>query len=200
MSEKTECGTQIKEKKTTPVLVAWAPEGTDWEEREALRAELEDGIRRGMLVLDRGVSICVLELPLPIPRERPRAEPSGASGEEDEKRPEEREEKTAKCPPMVRARHNPRTAEEKTEIMARLVKFRKDRGLGCFKELSAACGEGVSEDMIRILYTGESPCPIDIWRKVGKALEKLGFQKMGGANRKRWRLMAVDAGLGRAAE
>ena len=172
-----------------PVLVAWAPEGTSWEEQEALRAELEDGIRRGLLVLDRGVSLCVLELP--IPREHPGAEPSDASGEEDEKRPEGREGKAAKCPPMVRARYNPRTAEEKTEIMARLVKFREERGLGCFKALSAACGKGVSEDMIRILYTGESPCPIDIWRKVGKALEKLGFQKMGGGKPKK---MEADGG------
>lgn len=143
----------------TPVLVAWAPEGTDREEREALRAELEEGIRRRLLVLDRSVSICVLELPLPIPREWPGAEPPDASGEPDEKRPEEREEKAEKCPPTVRARHNPRTAEEKTEIMARLVKFR------------------------------ESPCPIDIWRKVGKGLEKLGFQKMGGPKK-----MEADGG------
>ena len=199
MSGKTECSTRMEEKKTAPVLLAWAPEGMDWEEREALRAELEEGIRRGLLVLDRGVSICVLELPVPIPREWPGSEPVDASGEPDEKRPEEREEKAEKCPPTVRARHNPRTAEEKTEIMARLVKFREARGLGCFKALSAACGKGVSENMIRILYTGESPCPIDIWRKVGKGLEKLGFQKMGGAE-KRWRLMAVDADLGRAAE
>ena len=112
MSEKTECSTRMEEKKTAPVLVVWAPEGTDREEREALRAELEEGIRRRLLVLDQSVSICVLELPLPIPREWPGAEPPDASGEPDEKRPEEREEKAEKCPPTVRARHNPRTADE----------------------------------------------------------------------------------------
>ena len=41
---------EVKEK-MVPVLLVWAPEGTDREQREALRLELEDGIRRRLLVL-----------------------------------------------------------------------------------------------------------------------------------------------------
>lgn len=172
---------EVKEK-MVPVLLVWAPKGTDREQREALRVELEDGIRRRLLVLDRSVSICVMELPLPKYEVEDLIVPGSLTGEKAKPESQKEGEKrhTGKVPPTVKVRHDPRTAEEKTEIMARLVRFREERGLGCFKKLSTACGKGVSEDMIRILYTGESPCPIDIWRKVGKGLEKLGFQKMGG--------------------
>ena len=173
--------TEMVMQQKTPVLVVWAQEGTDREQREALRLELEDGIRRRLLVLDRSVSIGVIDLPLPRYEVEDLIVPGSLTGEKAKPESQKEGEKrhTGKVPPTVKVQRDPRNAEEKTEIMARLVRFREERGLGCFKELSAACGKGVSEDMIRILYTGESPYPIDIWRKVGKGLEKLGFPKMG---------------------
>lgn len=63
-------------------------------------------------------------------------------------------------------------AEEKTNILSRLKAYREIHGLGCYGELAKHC-QGLTEEMIRGLALGEVTLPIEDWRKVGNALEKL---------------------------
>ena len=150
-----------------PVLVVRAPELTA-EERARLRAELAESIREGVMLLDLSMKYEVVDLPLPRPWPpvlvQGEAESGGAAS-------------PVSYPPPMRARSDPRTAAEKVEILSRLGRYRKEKGLGSFAPLAKASGSGVTPEIIRILYTGEAAYPIDVWRKVGKGLAKLGYPR-----------------------
>ena len=153
-----------------PVLVVRAPELTA-EERARLRAELAESIREGVMLLDLTMKYEVVDLPLPRPWPPVLVQGDGETGGGGE---------PAKYPPPMRARRDPRTAAEKVAILARLGAYRKEKGLGSFEPLARACGGGVTAEVIRILYNGEAAYPIDVWRKVGKGLAKLGYPEEGG--------------------
>ena len=148
-----------------PVLVVRVPV-MEAEERARLRAELAESIREGVMLLDLSMKYEVVDLPLPRPWP-----PVLVQGEEEAGNGEG----PAKYPPPMRARRDPRTAAEKVDILARLGAYRKEKGLGSFEPLARACGGGVTAEVIRILYNGEAAYPIDVWRKVGKGLAKLGY-------------------------
>ena len=153
-----------------PVLVVRVPE-LPAEERARLRAELAESIREGVMLLDLSMRYEVVDLPLPRPWP-----PVLVQGEEEAGNGEG----PAKYPPPMRARRDPRTAAEKVDILARLGAYRKEKGLGSFEPLARACGGGVTAEVIRILYNREAAYPIDVWRKVGKGLAKLGYPEEGG--------------------
>lgn len=150
-----------------PVLVVRAP-GLTAEERARLRAELAESIREGVMLLDLTMKYEVVDLPLPRPWP-----PVLVQGEE------EAGDGPGKYPPPMRPRRDPRTAAEKVSIMARLGAYRKEKGLGSFEPLARACGGGVTPEVIRILYNGEATYPIDVWRRVGRGLAKLGYPEEG---------------------
>ena len=149
-----------------PVLVVRVPELTA-EERTRLRAELAESIREGVMLLDMAMKYEVVDLPLPRPWP-----PVLVQGEEagDGEGP-------AKYPPPLQSRSDPRTAAEKVEILSRLAAYRKDKGLGSFEPLAKAAGGGVTPETIRILCTGEAAYPINVWRRVGRGLAKLGYPR-----------------------
>ena len=148
-----------------PVLVVRVPV-MEAEERARLRAELAESIREGVMLLDLSMKYEVVDLPLPRPWP-----PVLVQGEEEAGNGEG----PAKYPPPMRARRDPRTAAEKVDILARLGAYRKEKGLGSFEPLARACGGGVTAEVIRILYNGEAAYPIDVWRRVGRGLAKLGY-------------------------
>lgn len=80
--------------------------------------------------------------------------------------------------PVLRAKDcdgfSGRGGAEKAAIHKRLLEFRGDPPrLGCLNELAAATRGKVSADMLRqIVVDGASPS-IDVWRIIGKALDKL---------------------------
>lgn len=150
-----------------PVLVVRVPDMTA-EARARLRAELADSIRAGVMLLDLAMVYEVVDLPLPRPW--PPVLVQGEAEVGDGEGP-------ANYPPPMRARSDPRTATEKVEILARLAAYRKEKGLGSFEPLAKAAGKGMTAGIIRILYTGEATYPIDVWRRVGKGLAKLGYPK-----------------------
>lgn len=148
-----------------PVLVVRVPV-MEAEERARLRAELAESIREGVMLLDLTMKYEVVDLPLPRPWPPVLVQGGGET---------EGGEGPAKYPPPMRARRDPRTAAEKVAILARLGAYRKEKGLGSFEPLARACGGGVTAEVIRILYNGEAAYPIDVWRKVGRGLAKLGY-------------------------
>ena len=90
--------------------------------------------------------------------------------------PDEKEETPAE---LLREKDHPacfagRGGAEKGKIHARLMAFRGNPPrLGCWNELSAATGGKVSSDELRqIVVDGMSPT-IEVWRTIGKALDKL---------------------------
>ena len=153
-----------------PVLVVRVPV-MEAEERARLRAELAESIREGVMLLDMAMKYEVVDLPLPRPW--PPVLVQGEAEARDNEGP-------AKYPPPLRSRSDPRTAAEKVSILARLGAYRKDKGLGSFEPLAEACGKGVTPEVIRILYNGEAAYPIDVWRRVGRGLAKLGYPEEGG--------------------
>ena len=148
-----------------PVLVVRVPV-MEAEERARLRAELAESIREGVMLLDLTMKYEVVDLPLPRPWPPVLVQGDGETGGGGE---------PANYPPPMRARRDPRTAAEKVAILARLGTYRKEKGLGSFEPLARACGGGVTPEIIRILYNGEAAYPIDVWRKVGRGLAKLGY-------------------------
>lgn len=148
-----------------PVLVVRVPV-MEAEERARLRAELAESIREGVMLLDLSMKYEVVDLPLPRPWPPVLVQGEGEAGDG---------EGPANYPPPMRARRDPRTAAEKVAILARLGAYRKEKGLGSFEPLARACGGGVTAEVIRILYNGEAAYPIDVWRKVGRGLAKLGY-------------------------
>lgn len=139
--------------KLTPVLVVRVPVMSA-ETKAKLRAEIASSILEGLLLLEDGLAYEVVDLPLPrpwtplIPADTP--EPPQPTG---------------------------RNAAEKREILERLQRFRRERGLGCFAALAKVCGKGVTETTLRNLYSGDEVQPIQMWRQVGAGLEKLGVSK-----------------------
>ena len=65
-------------------------------------------------------------------------------------------------------------AGEKAEILDRLRHFRKEHGLGCLVAVAQRAGEGITDDTLRDLLSGDLALGIRDWRRIGRALDKLG--------------------------
>lgn len=64
-----------------------------------------------------------------------------------------------------------RSSVQKGAIWGRMKRYRISHGLGCWAALAEALGK--SDDWVRSVYAGEIAVPLDIWRKIDQALEKL---------------------------
>ena len=116
--------------------------------KNRLREEIKAAICDGLLLLEDGLSYEVVDLPFPrvwTPQLRDTEPPPGPSPETKEKR----------------------------EILARLQAHRKANGLGCFTTLAKVCGKGITDTILRNIYNGDEVYPIEVWRQVGKGLDKM---------------------------
>lgn len=131
----------------TPVMVVRVPV-MPVEEKSKLRDRIIAGILDGLLLLEDGLSYEVVDLPLPrvwTPELQEEEQPPGPKPE----------------------------AKEKREILARLQSHRKKNGLGCFAPLARECGKGITSSTLRNMLNGDEVYPIEVWRRVGKGLDKL---------------------------
>ena len=145
---------EAEEISMVPVMVVRVPVMT-MDEKAKLRKEIISSIFDGLLLLEDGLSYEVVDLPLPrawTPELREPEPPTGPSPE----------------------------ATEKREILARLQAHRQSNGLGCFGPLAKACGKGITATTLRNMNNGDEVYPIEVWRQVGKGLDKLET-KMGGS-------------------
>lgn len=67
-----------------------------------------------------------------------------------------------------------RGSTEKAEILDRLRHYRKEHGLGCLAAVAQRAGEGITDDTLRGLLSGDLALGIKDWRRIGRALDKLG--------------------------
>ncbi len=67
-----------------------------------------------------------------------------------------------------------RGSTEKAEILDRLRYYRKEHGLGCLAAVAQRAGEGITDDTLRGLLSGDLALGIKDWRRIGRALDKLG--------------------------
>lgn len=65
---------------------------------------------------------------------------------------------------------------EKRAILDRMRRYRTEYGAGCFAEVARKCGKGITEEMLRDMLIGNVVLPITEWRKVARALDKLGWE------------------------
>lgn len=65
---------------------------------------------------------------------------------------------------------------EKRDILARLQRYRKEYGAGCLTEVAGKCGKGITAETLRDMLIGNVVLTISDWRKVGRALDKLGWE------------------------
>lgn len=64
-------------------------------------------------------------------------------------------------------------AEEKRTILARLKAWREAHGPGCLDAVAKKAGHGITPEMLRDLCLGAVKLPIEDWRRINKALDKL---------------------------
>ena len=131
-----------------PVMVVRVPVMSS-EAKGRLREEIKAAICDGLLLIEDGLSYEVVNIPLPrewTPELQELESPPGSSPE----------------------------ATEKREILARLQTHRKTNGLGCFTPLAKVCGKGITDTTLRNMLNGDEVYPIEVWRQVGKGLDKLG--------------------------
>ena len=136
-----------------PVMVVQIPV-MSVEDKNRLREEIKAAICNGLLLLEDGLSYEVVDLPVPrawTPELREPELPPGPSTE----------------------------AAEKREILARLQLYRQANGLGCFGPLAKACGKGITATTLRNVLNGDEVYPIDVWRQIGKGLDKVAGKKDG---------------------
>lgn len=79
--------------------------------------------------------------------------------------------------PVLRAHDVPkysgRAGEEKRAIFDLLLRYRDKYGLGCLDAVAEKTGGKISVETIRELLVGGISIPIEDWRRIGRALEKL---------------------------
>lgn len=71
-------------------------------------------------------------------------------------------------------------AEEKRSILQRLKAYREVNGLGCLKAVARKTGTKgrINDNTLRMILTGDAaPMPIEDWRLIGKALDRLEQQE-----------------------
>ena len=66
--------------------------------------------------------------------------------------------------------------EEKRAILSRLQRFREAHKPGCLDAVAAKAGNRFTPELLRDVLIGAAVMPIDDWRKIGRALDKLGWE------------------------
>lgn len=64
---------------------------------------------------------------------------------------------------------------EKQAILMRMLLYRDKKGLGCWNALCELAGKSITPDLCRGICLGQVSPEIEDWRKINKALDKLGF-------------------------
>ena len=64
---------------------------------------------------------------------------------------------------------------EKQAILMRMLLYRDKMGLGCWNALCELAGKSITPDLCRGICIGQVSPEIADWRKINKALDKLGF-------------------------
>jgi len=123
-----------------------------------LRDYILESLERGVLVLTEDASCEVMELP-PLGGVEVAAEPQAP-------------------PSLVDAAESPSEGDEKRAILQRLTEYRKVHGLGSLEAVSIKTAHNksqrISADALRsILVDGASPGPMEEWRKISRALDRL---------------------------
>lgn len=188
--EKTEQG--------RPVLVAFVPDRLNMEWKQ-LRDYIMECLGAGVLVLDKsitletrhfpvlgGVAVCneagFLEGP-ELKREDAVSIPDTQAEEAGPFRAHDlKQSQSPDKPPEVK--YAGKAGSDKARIRDRMARYRQANGLGCWATLAGAVRGGtVTEEMLRTMHLGQLSPPIQDWRAVDKALDKLGFETgMGAAN------------------
>lgn len=83
--------------------------------------------------------------------------------------PEENKAPAAEPKPATASR----IAEEKRRILARLKAWREAHGPGYLDSVAKKVGRGITPEMLRDLCLGAVKLPIEDWRRINKALDKL---------------------------
>lgn len=145
------------------VLLVRVPAQGSVDGRE-LRDYILESLARGVLVLTEDASCEVMELPpLGGVELAPMSErPTGPEPPEPELDAE----------PMNVELHGGRGAKEKKIIQDRLIAYRKEHGLGCWKKVAEASGGRLSEEDLRGLYEG-AIFTLASWRIADMALDAL---------------------------
>ena len=152
------------------VMVVQAP-GRAEADLRALRDYILESLNQGVLVLGAGMSYQLEKFPelgavritsVDILRGNKellrRAAPTGTGSGRLKKSEEE-----------IRAAQS----QEKKAILARLQEYRQANGMGCFKALAQKTGKLSAETLLSVV-TGNQVLPIEDWRKIGRALDKMG--------------------------
>lgn len=147
------------------VILVRVPE-MDMGRQQELRDYILESLARGVLVLTEDASCEVMELPplggvkvIPAAGPEPPAD-EGPPGPE--------------LPPGEASE-----GEEKRAILRRLQDYRAAHGRGCLAEVAKATRTRgrISDSTLRMLLTGDTVLPIEDWRKIGRALERLERQE-----------------------
>ena len=64
-------------------------------------------------------------------------------------------------------------AREKVRIYARLKNYRVANGLGCFRDVAAVAGHGLTDDAVRSMFFGDRKATLTEWLWIDQALEAL---------------------------
>ena len=70
-------------------------------------------------------------------------------------------------------KYSGRAGEEKRAIFDRLLRYRDKYGLGCLDAVAEKTGGKISAETLREVLVGGISIPIEDWRRIGRALEKL---------------------------
>lgn len=139
------------------VLVVKVKCASGVDELAAMREYVIESVRRGVLVLDAGMSHSIETMP-----------DLGAVG-----------------PVVVRLRDDcltetsaqatiPSLAEEKMSILTRLKAYRDANGVGCLNDLARKTRDkNVTADFLRLLLVGDVSASIATWRRISSALANL---------------------------
>ena len=144
-----------------PVLVVRVP-AKESADLRAVRSFIMDSLALGVLVVGQGVGLSLEYLP----------NLGGVACTWDSPWDEvETEEKPVDMEPDFR--YVGHGAREKNQILTRLTAYRKTNGLGCLKRVSVLAGKPVTDELIREIITEGKKLPIEVWRQIGQALDKL---------------------------
>lgn len=149
---------QKEECRSMNVLIVSVPVVDPGTDIKTLRDFIADSLKLGVLVLGQGVKWEVAELP-----ELGGILPTLEEGIEAEALPPGEEGRPSFSGPGSR---------EKRRIYEVLNQYRERNGLGSFHPLADLCGPPITETLLREMFGG-AKVPIEIWRQVGNALDRL---------------------------
>lgn len=129
------------------------------------REYIIESLREGVVVLTDDVACEVMELPT-------------LGGVVIEQMERENGDNSAEAPPVEAAGMS--EGEEKRLVLQRLKAYRETHGLGCLKAVAGKTrSKGrINDNALRMILTGDAtPMPIEDWRLIGRALDRLEQQE-----------------------